>query len=212
MWRLLAEVQAANVVFLAGVALACAVLLFRSQRRLRRQHASPPAAPSAWSLRDLSQPVPPNRLEAPLEMQRFEVQMHDMARETTARIDNKIRILEHLIRDADARIARLEAVGEWMDRSAKLDAAKFDAGPDVHAESGVVLSKLSAGSRGQAVSTANRQAESAPPTHAKSDPAGRSREEVYALADSGQTSAEVANRLNRPIGEVELILGLRQQQ
>lgn len=212
MWRLLAEVQAANVVFLAGVALACAVLLFRSQRRLRRQAASQTAAPSAWSLRDLSQPVPPNRLEAPLEMQRFEVQMHDMARETTARIDNKIRILEHLIRDADERIARLEAVGEWMDRSAKLDAAKLDAGPHAHPESGVVLSKLSAGSRGQAVSTANRQAESAPPTHSKSDPAGRSREEVYALADSGQTSAEVANRLNRPIGEVELILGLRQQQ
>jgi hypothetical protein len=211
MWRLLAEIQAANVVFLAGVALACAVLLFRSQRRLRRQHASRTAAPSAWSLRDLSQPVPPNRLEAPLEMQRFEVQMHDMARETTARIDNKIRILEHLIRDADERIARLEAVGEWMDRSAKVDAGA-DGGPHAHAESGVVLSKLSAGSRGQAVSTANRQAESAPPTHAKSDPAGRSREEVYALADSGQTSAEVANRLNRPIGEVELILGLRQQQ
>lgn len=210
MWRLLAEVQAANVVFLAGVALACAVLLFRSQRRLRRQAASQTAAPSAWSLRDLSQPVPPNRLEAPLEMQRFEVQMHDMARETTARIDNKIRILEHLIRDADARIARLEAVGEWMDRSAKLDAGA-DAGPHAHAEPGVVLSKLSAGSRGHAISTANLQMESAP-AHSKSDPAGRSREEVYALADSGQTSAEVASRLNRPIGEVELILGLRQQQ
>lgn len=213
MWRLLAEVQAANVVFLAGVALACAVLLFRSQRRLRQQRASQTAAPSPWSPRELSHAAAPNRLDAPLELQRFEVQMHETAREAMARIDNKIGILEHLIRDADARIARLQAVGEWMDRSAKIDAAKLDAGPGAephaHAGSGIVLSKLSAGSRGQAVSTANRQAESAPPKPAKGDPAGRSRAEIYALADSGHTSAEVAGRLNRPIGEVELILGLR---
>jgi hypothetical protein len=207
MWRLLAEVQAANVVFLAGVALACAVLLFRSQRRLRQQRGSQAAAPSAWSSRGPSQLAAPNRLDAPLERERFEVQMHDMAREVAARIDNKIGILEHLIRDADARIARLQAVGEWMDRSATLD-LKLDA----RADAGIVLSKLSAGGHDRATSSANRQLDGAPPRPARITAASQSQAEIYALADAGHSSAEIASQLSSPIGEVELILGLRQRR
>jgi hypothetical protein len=207
MWRLLAEMQAANAVFLAGVALACAVLLFRSQRRIRQQRGSQAAAPPAWSPRGPSQLAAPNRLDGPLELERFEVQMHDMAREVTARIDNKIGILEHLIRDADARIARLQAVGEWMDRSATLD-AKLDA--EAGCESGIVLSKLSAGGRGAGTSTANLSLEGAPQRPARIAAASRSQEEIYALADAGHSSAEIASQLSSPIGEVELILGLRQ--
>jgi hypothetical protein len=133
--------------------------------------------------------------------------MHDMAREVTARIDNKIGILEHLIRDADARIARLQAVGEWMDRSATLD-AKLDA--EAGCESGIVLSKLSAGDRGAGTSTANLRLEGAPQRPARIAAASRSQEEIYALADAGHSSAEIASQLSSPIGEVELILGLRQ--
>jgi hypothetical protein len=33
--------------------------------------------------------------------------------------------------------------------------------------------------------------------------------EIYTLADQGQTSSQIASRLNRPNGEVELILALR---
>ena len=33
--------------------------------------------------------------------------------------------------------------------------------------------------------------------------------EIYTLADQGQTSSQIASRLNRPNGEIELILALR---
>ena len=33
--------------------------------------------------------------------------------------------------------------------------------------------------------------------------------EIYALADQGRSSKEIARQLNRPNGEVELILALR---
>ena len=34
-------------------------------------------------------------------------------------------------------------------------------------------------------------------------------DDVYALADAGHVAAEIARRLNRPKGEIELILALR---
>jgi DNA-binding NarL/FixJ family response regulator len=50
---------------------------------------------------------------------------------------------------------------------------------------------------------------SAPPpqwTTASIDP---QHEAVYALADQGKATAEIARQLNRPNGEIELILALR---
>jgi hypothetical protein len=39
--------------------------------------------------------------------------------------------------------------------------------------------------------------------------ASRRHAEIYSLADSGMSSAAIANRVGCPIGEIELILGLR---
>ncbi|HEX5498253.1 MAG TPA: hypothetical protein VFX03_03465, partial [Thermomicrobiales bacterium] len=178
----------------------------RTQRRIRQQGRSQAAPVSTWMQPSAAPAAAPNRLDAPLELQRWEVQLHEVARETTAKIDNKISLLEHLIRDADERIARLQEVGEWLDRSAKLDV-------EPSAERAIVLSKLSAGDRGRSMSTSSdRAAETAYERPAKSGPISRFSGEIYALADAGHTSAEIAGRLNSPIGEVELILGLRRQR
>jgi hypothetical protein len=40
-------------------------------------------------------------------------------------------------------------------------------------------------------------------------PAIRRQEEIYALADSGLTSATIAGRIGSPVGEIDLVLGLR---
>ena len=40
-------------------------------------------------------------------------------------------------------------------------------------------------------------------------PRDRRQEEIYTLADYGYEPAEIARRVNRPVGEVELILSLR---
>lgn len=197
MW-LLAEGQAANALLLAGVALACAVLLFRSQRQIRRQASSQPLPPSAWRPQAPTQPRTASAINPPPEAENWQVEFHEMAREATAKLDNKIRILEHLIRDADARIARLQSVGEWLDRSAQLEvdssAASSDVSSDIHQgepQGGASPMGVRLGGAALAV---------------------RPHEEIYALVDAGYSSAEIANRLNRPVGEIELILGLRRQR
>jgi hypothetical protein len=46
-------------------------------------------------------------------------------------------------------------------------------------------------------------------TVAAPQPVARRHDDVYALADSGLDSPAIAARLAAPIGEIELILGLR---
>lgn len=201
--ELLAEGQAANALLLAGVALVCAVLLFRSQRRIRQQASSQPLPPSAWRPQAPTQSSVANAARAPQEAEDWQVEFHEMAREATAKLDNKIRILEHLIRDADARIARLHSVGEWLDRSAQLDV-------DSNAASGGTTFQSPGAEFGGSLANEPQGATSTTALRSGGDaftspPYG----EIYVLADAGHSSAKIASRLNRPVGEIELILGLR---
>lgn len=204
MW-LMADGQTPNVLLLAGIALICAVLLFRSQRRLRQAADSRPLPPSAWRPQTPPAPSAASAMNPPREAQSWQVEFHEMVREATAKLDNKIRILEHLIRDADSRIARLQSVGEWLDRSARLDG-------ESGAAEGIVLSKLSSGAPKREASAAEHLALPASDAPVGAALAARPYEEIYALADVGRTSDEIASRLNRAVGEIELILGLRRQR
>lgn len=203
--QLLAEGQTPNVLLLAGIALICAVLLFRSQRRIRQAADNRPLPPSAWRPQTPATPSTANSVNPPREAQSWQVEYHEMVREATAKLDNKIRILEYLIRDADARIARLQSVGEWLDRSARLDAEPGEA-------EGIVLSKLSAGASKRVALAAAEGAQPAADAPVGAALAARPYEEIYALADAGKTGEEIASLLNSPVGEIELILGLRRQR
>ena len=91
--------------FFAGVAILTTVLVrmsYRNRGRPRggRSHAAATQAPAASAgspYRDLVQ-----RLEAK------EVEFNDLARENLALLDNKIAILQRLLAEADAKVARLE--------------------------------------------------------------------------------------------------------
>jgi hypothetical protein len=50
--------------------------------------------------------------DAPNEVLRWQVEMHETARELKAELDTKMRALHVLMRDADERIARLEQLGQ----------------------------------------------------------------------------------------------------
>jgi hypothetical protein len=193
MW-LLAEIQKPNVLFLIGLAMACAILLMRSQRRIRQ---------TARTSNSVAAPAPNPPLKRATEFERWEVQMHETAREITARIDSKLGLLEQLIRDADDRIARLQTVSERLDRSGT-----------VEKEPAIALAKLSHTQSHQPAprpgSTMPVAPVATPP--AKTTAASRRYEEIYALADAGHNSAAIASQLNSPVGEVELILGLRAQR
>jgi hypothetical protein len=197
MW-LLAEIDKPNLLFLLGVVLASSILLLRSLRRTRRSSsASLPQTPSAARGASAA-----SSLQALPELQRWEVQMHETARELTARIDNKLRLLEQLIRDADERIARLETLEGGTNQT---EMAEDD--------SVIPLSQLSQ-LVGSPASTSEGEtaASDMPQRPAKAPGASQRSEEIYALADAGRDSAEIARQLNSPVGEVELILGLRERR
>ncbi|MCR4415979.1 MAG: hypothetical protein NUV77_26485, partial [Thermoguttaceae bacterium] len=95
-----------TLVFLGALVLTIALVLLRTQRYYARTTgARPSLAPPERTA--YSPPGP--TLGAPTPMVNWEVEMHDMARQLAAQLDSKIRVLEHLIHEADRAAARLEA-------------------------------------------------------------------------------------------------------
>jgi hypothetical protein len=170
-----------TILFLAGLALTCGVLLFRTHRQLGRRPKGELPSPAGFS-RPASPPVRAHRLDAPSDVRHWEVEMRETARELCGQLDSKISIMQHLIRDARQQAERLEAL---LARAEHEDQAPSDA-------------------------SNSPPAERAPSGHPAS-PAARRHAEIYTLADAGLSSAAIASRLASPIGEVELILGLRQR-
>ena len=90
----------------AGMLLLIAILLRRWSRYLRRQQQR------AGSVRDvghLGSSTPSADLTGKSDVDQWEVRMHETSRELSARLDNKMAALRHLIHTARQEQARLEA-------------------------------------------------------------------------------------------------------
>lgn len=174
-----------TILFLVGLALTCGVLLFRTHRQLSRQPKNELPPPASYS----PSPKPAaraHRLDAPSEVRHWEVEMRELSRELQGQLDSKIAVLQHLINDARQQAERLEAAlaqAAQQGRPASLDAKT------------PLVERLRA--------SADRA------TVKPTSPAARRHAEIYSLADAGLSTAAIASRLGSPIGEVELILGLR---
>ena len=143
-------------------------------------------------------PSPPGGL--PQDLAQWEVELHETARQLSAQLDAKLSLLQSLIAEAEQAAARLEDA---------LDRSHPTLPPGSQAESlrpvGYARSVPRDGEIGLSdsdLSTADDEA--APPTDRT-----RRREEIYSLADYGFAAAEIARRVGSPVGEVELILSLR---
>ena len=114
------------------------------------------------------------------QMETLLVDLTEMARQIGAQLDTRAARLEALIHEADERIAHLRAAGVG---STAHDSSHcgIPTPPPTHE------------------TAASAPASIASPHHA----------EVYALADEGRGAKEIAAELNRPSGEIELILALR---
>jgi hypothetical protein len=140
--------------------------------------------------------------------------MHETARELSAELDAKINVLEAIIQDADRAAARLEAA---LAAAGRLSGGVGDAiqpagSPSVGSTAPVSHASLAGQAEGlRAAGAVERGTAGAPgqePT--PSHPSGKHRqEEVYSLADHGYDSAQIAQQSGMPVGEVQLILGLR---
>jgi hypothetical protein len=179
--------------FTVGMVLMIAILLRRSsryQRRVRREQPEtilPPREPS----RD--QPL----LDAPPEICRWQVEMHETARELKGELDSKARVVQQLIQMADQQARRLEVaihqarrlgIGDREDILAEIESLA-DMGP----------------------SDGDRRLQHMPPpaTSKTSIPHAASSSRIYALADQGYSPQAIAQRVAASVGDVEMILNLR---
>jgi hypothetical protein len=119
------------------------------------------------------------------DMSNLLVELSEMARQMTAQLDTRAAKLELLLKEADDRIETLRSMGGNPAGSATGSTAA-DRLEGVIQEARAAL--------GPSLSE-----QKIDPRHAQ----------VYDLADEGHSPQEIARRLDRPSGEIELILALR---
>ena len=126
------------------------------------------------------------------DMQTLMSELSEMARKIGAQLDAKSARLEALIRAADERAGRLET----QLRGEPAPVSRRDGEPPTD-------------NPGEAASfTASPPSIEIPPPSSEID-GDRRHVQVYALADQGLSPVQIAERLDLPEGEVELIIALR---
>jgi len=182
-----------------GLGLIIAMLMLRGQRRRARGQDDDRSSRVSQVGLDLSRYG-----EDAGAQDRWEVEMHDRTREMTGTLDSKMSALQALIADADRAAARLERALDEVegrmpdgDDSPLSDGAPLATGTD---EMPVAPAPGTAGQAGSGTPAGQQEGDR------QSD---LQREQVHTLADYGHPPSEIAARLGRPVGEIELILRLR---
>ncbi len=206
--------------FLIVMIVVAGYLYFRSQHYFARQKND-----AASTVRPATPPPASPYTAVPQDLTRWEVEMHDTARQLSGQLDSKLAALGHLIREANRVASRLEAA-----LSATRSANPATTANDACATAGLsssasgALDGLSAsagrseeppGNQARALQAAGATEKPAEPSAAASPaatprpPADRRYEEIYLLADYGFDPAEIGRRVGMPVGEIQLILSLR---
>lgn len=210
---LLAAGGVSQLLLLMALVLIVGTTLLRTQRYFSRQRSVDwrPAQPAGTDTTAVAAGVPRSD-----QLAAWEVHMHQTARDLAGQLDSKMRALEILIHRANQAAARLEqALAQVQQHDASVEpegesaqpAARWDLGPDA-AEPTRVLSGQAEALQA-AVEQAGQTGTCVPRQAADDDSTSRRRDEVYVLADYGFPSVEIARRVGVPVGEVELMLRLR---
>lgn len=108
--QLLAEMQQAQLLMVAGFVMLGWVLARRTIKMRKRVNRDSKAANKAiQQIRERKEPAIP-LCDAPAETQRWQVAMFDLQRELKAELDTRIVVVETLLRQVDQRIERLSAL------------------------------------------------------------------------------------------------------
>ena len=126
------------------------------------------------------------------QMNHVLVELSRMAREITAQLDTRAAKLELLIKEADDKLKALSAASVPQQITAENN--KSDLENVIAAEESTAL---------QTFSEESTEKIATPPSM------GERYGEIYALADEGKPANEIGRLLQRPTGEIELILALR---
>ncbi len=163
----------------AMVAVAGATILFTIFRPSMRKKDPLSKAPAASGLA--------HQRNVERQMQTLVVELSEMARQLTAQLDTRSQKLEMLLQEADEKIAALRQANN----AANPGGSEFSS---------------SAPAR---MTSADREAWTIRPQPAAAPGIDPQHQQVYSLADQGTAASDIARQLNRPRGEVELILALR---
>lgn len=202
--------------FLAALGLTIGFLLLRSQRDFRRRVG---AQAEGYRVESQARPRQRHHVNSPEDLVEWEARMREEAREWSARLDTKMGLLQQLIAEADRAAARLEAALALAERAAPQQPGAEPAAPQVDTRleapdwSGQVASQAEAlklaGGPGRTSLGREQTATETSTAASEEPPPGLRYQEIYTLADYGFEAAEISRRVGTPVGEVELILGLR---
>lgn len=124
--------------------------------------------------------------DAPAEVTRWQVEMHELAREMKGELDTKMAVLQLLIRQATDAAARLD---EAVQRAERLGLNRL-------ADPLAALENWTPGAE-QDVAAGE------PARHPQAG-------QIYALADAGQAPAAIARQTGLSLGDIEMVLSLRE--
>jgi hypothetical protein len=179
----------AEMLFLGGIALATWLLMRRLFIRRNRK------AKRIDPIKEITKKEKPlQSVDAPAEALKWEIRLHDLGREITARIDRKLAALQALTRVAHEAAERLEIATQ---HAAEIEARHYGSSPldaierrlhDVTFEVSKPVEKFIV----------------EPPT-AAIDPVESLRRVVKRLLANGLTAEEISAQTEMPLGEVEFL-------
>jgi len=175
--------------FACGALILIFMLTRRSRRYLRqsKRESRQPHQHLAAANRDQA------LVDAPVEVLRWQVEMHETARDLKAELDSKMVALQTLTRFADEAAERMEAA---INRAESLGLAP---GRDT-------LAEIAACAEANTLDTLPRA-----PDNQDLHRLHSQRDTVHALAAQGLTSGAIAEQIGAAIGDVELLLSLKTQ-
>jgi hypothetical protein len=186
------------------LAIIVVLLLIRTRMRLAGQRKHWSEEGCARDTRQIADRTMNADRPLPDDLARWEIQMHETARQLSAQLDAKLSLLQSITAEADRVARRLE---EALDRACPALPSGSQAESTSSAAENDGKGFGAIGDAGMELD--GMAAELATP---QGPDRARSRDEICQLADYGFAPAEIARRVGSPIGEVELVLSLRQSR
>lgn len=180
----LGEMDTTQLVMLGAAALGLTVLLISTRKKIRA-NAAVPKATVRERYQQLSQA--PVRANPQQDLHDLIRELDDLSRQINARIDTRFAKLETVIRDADQRIEELtELLRRMGDMQGVTQTSPVPVPPKAPLK--------------------GRQREQI--DFEPASPPDNLRSRVAQLADHGHSPLEIAESMNKPVGEIELMLAL----